>query len=168
MRTPLLAIVALLLFLSGCGSSPTDPPTDSPEASMNIDEAKSHYTQVLQEIQRVVRCDDRPLTWRESKPGSTDGAESDDNGEFTAYIYRSPLLVADQTCHGPAFRDAVDAITQVLEDNGGVKDDIVLDDSDDYARGGYVKWQDTNGATWSFGSEKSTVLSVTSASLPRE
>ncbi|RYE77632.1 MAG: hypothetical protein EOO74_06565, partial [Myxococcales bacterium] len=146
MRTPLLAVAALLLLLSGCGSSPTDTPTESPtdssETSMNIDETKDHYTRVLQEIQRVVRCGGKPLAWREDRPESIEGAESDDNGDYTAYLYRSPMLVAEQSCHGQEFKDAIAAITQVIEDNGGIKDDVVLNGSDDYAQGGDVKWLD--------------------------
>lgn len=172
MRPLLLAAVTVLgLLLAACGTpgapDPDPADTDDPkQASMDIDEAKAHYSRVLEQIRAEVQCDGETLTWRESEPESIDGTGTVEEGRFSAYVYRSPLFVADTSCHGEDFQSAVAAISRILEASGGIRDDVVLDSDDAFTLGGQVKWLDVHGASFTFASEKATVLSMVTGELP--
>ena len=134
---------------------------------MNIDEGQAHYRDVIEKIKATGRCAGKPLAWEELEPESVEGADSDETGAYTAYVYRGPFLGSDLPCRGEDFTAIVKQITAVLEDNGGVADDVVLDDDSDHAGGGEVKWRDNAGATFTFSSGVRSSFSMVSDPLPK-
>lgn len=134
---------------------------------MNIDEAQSHYREVIRQIRDDVQCGGRSMDWQEIEPESVEGAESGDQGDYTAYVYRGPFLGSDVACHGEDFTAAVKQISTVLEQHGGLADDVVLDETDEYGKGGEVKWLDDFGATFTFSSGARSSFSMVSGTLPK-
>ena len=164
---PLVILALAALLMAGCGDTdPSGPTSEATEAAMNIDEGQAHYQDLIEKIRSTGQCAGQPLAWQEIEPESVEGAASDDEGNYTAYIYRGPFLGSDLKCHGEDFTSTVKEITAVLEADGGVADDVVLNNDDDYAQGGEVKWRDADGATFTFSSGVKTSFSMVSGKLP--